>query len=68
MGTSTDDDQDGDIIDASCFTAGDKVAIQAWFGSYIFTDKSGRTASGPTFPPAEALEVTSGYFRFIERK
>jgi hypothetical protein len=48
-GTSTDDDQDGDVIDASCFTAGDKVAIQAWFGSYVFTDKSGKTASGPTF-------------------
>lgn len=48
-GTSTDDDQDGDIINASCFTAGDKVAIQAWFGSYYFTNKSGRTASGPTF-------------------
>jgi hypothetical protein len=27
-GTSTDDDHDGDIIDASCFTS-DKVAIQA---------------------------------------
>jgi hypothetical protein len=44
--TSTDDDQDGDIIDASCFTAGNKVAIQAWFGSYIFTNKSGKTAFG----------------------
>lgn len=48
-GTSTDDDQDGDTIDACCFTPGDKVAIQAWFGSYIFRDKSGKTASGPTF-------------------
>lgn len=48
-GTSTDDDQDGDIIDASCFNPGDKVAVQAWFGSYVFTDKSGKTASGPTF-------------------
>lgn len=48
-GTSTDDDQDGDTIDASCFTTGDKVAIQAWFGSYVFTDKAGKTASGPTF-------------------
>jgi hypothetical protein len=48
-GTSTDDDQDGDIIDASYFTAGDKVAVQAWFGSYVFTDRSRRTASGPTF-------------------
>lgn len=48
-GTSTDDDQDGDTIDASCFTTGDKVAIQAWFGSYVFTDKAGKTASRPTF-------------------
>ena len=48
-GTSTDDDQDGDIIDASCFTAGDKVAVQVWFGSYVFKDKAGKTASGPTF-------------------
>lgn len=48
-GTSTDDDQDGDTIDASCFTAGDKVAIQAWFSSYVFTDKSRKTASGLTF-------------------
>jgi hypothetical protein len=48
-GTSTDDDQDGDTIDASCFATGDKVAIQAWFGSYIFTNKSGKIASGPTF-------------------
>jgi hypothetical protein len=31
--TTTDDDQDGDNIDASRFTAGDRVAIQAWFGS-----------------------------------
>lgn len=28
-GTSTDGDRDGDIIVDSCFTAGDKVAIQA---------------------------------------
>ncbi len=47
--TSTDDDHDGDTIDASCFTAGNKVAIQAWFGSYVFTDRSGKTASEPTF-------------------
>jgi hypothetical protein len=48
-GTSTDDEQDGEFIEASCFTAGDKVAVQAWFGSYAFTDKSGKAASGPTF-------------------
>jgi hypothetical protein len=44
-----DDDQDGDNIDASRFTAGDKVAVQAWFGSYVFTNKSGKAMSGPTF-------------------
>jgi hypothetical protein len=59
-GTSTDDDQDGDIIDASCFTAGDKVAIQAWFGSYIFTDKSGKTASGPTFRLLKLWRLQAG--------
>ncbi|RFU24935.1 hypothetical protein B7463_g11397, partial [Scytalidium lignicola] len=48
-GTSTDDDHDDDIIDASCFTGGDKVAIRAWFGSYVFTDKAGKIASGPAF-------------------
>ena len=32
-GTTTDDDQDGGDIDASRFTAGDMVAVQAWFGS-----------------------------------
>ena len=47
--TTTDDDQDGDDIDASRFTAGDKVAVQAWFSSYFFTNKSGKTVSGPTF-------------------
>ncbi|KFY67929.1 hypothetical protein V496_01337 [Pseudogymnoascus sp. VKM F-4515 (FW-2607)] len=48
-GTTTDDDQDGNDIDASRFTAGDKVAVQAWFGSYVFTNKSRKTVSGPTF-------------------
>jgi hypothetical protein len=48
-GTTTDNDQDSNSIDASRFTAGDKVAVQAWFGSYIFTNKSGKTVSGPTF-------------------
>jgi hypothetical protein len=59
-GTSTDDDQDGDTIDASCFTAGDKVAIQAWFGSYVFTDKSGKTASGPTFRLLKLWRLQAG--------
>ncbi|KAH8595120.1 hypothetical protein B0O99DRAFT_710389 [Bisporella sp. PMI_857] len=48
-GTTTNDDQDGDSIDASRFAAGDKVAVQAWFGSYVFTSKSGKTMSGPSF-------------------
>ena len=59
-GTSTDDDNDGDIIDASCFTAGDKVAIQAWFGSYVFTDKSKKTVSGPTFRLLKIWRLQAG--------
>jgi hypothetical protein len=59
-GTSTDDDQDGDIIDPSCFAAGDKVAIQAWFGSYVFTDRSGKTASGPTFRLLKLWRLQAG--------
>ena len=48
-GKTTDDDQDGDAIDASRLTSGDIVAVQAWFGSYVFINKSGKTISGPTF-------------------
>jgi hypothetical protein len=59
-GTSIDDDQDGDITDASCFTAGDKVAIQAWFGSYVFTDRSRKTASGPTFRLLKIWRLQAG--------
>jgi hypothetical protein len=59
-GTSTDDDEDGDIIDASCFTAGDKVAVQAWFGSYSFQDRSGKTASGPTFRLLKLWRLQAG--------
>jgi hypothetical protein len=59
-GTSTDDDQDGENIDASCFTAGDKVAIQVWFGSYVFTDRSGKTASGPTFRLLKLWRLQAG--------
>jgi hypothetical protein len=59
-GTTTDDDQDGDNIDASHFTAGDKVAIQAWFGSYVFTNKSGKTASGPTFRLLKLWRLQAG--------
>lgn len=46
---TTDNDQDSDNIDASQFTTRDKVAIQVWFGSYTFMNKSGKTVSGPTF-------------------
>ena len=59
-GSSTDDNQDGDTIEASCFTPGNKVAIQAWFGSYIFTDKSGKTASGPTFRLQKLWRLQAG--------
>ncbi|KAF8849526.1 hypothetical protein BDZ45DRAFT_809912 [Acephala macrosclerotiorum] len=59
-GTTTDDDQDGDDIDASRFTAGDKVAVQAWFGSYVFTNKSGKTVSGPTFRLLKLWRLQAG--------
>ncbi len=59
-GTTTDDDQDGDNIDASRFTAGDKIAVQAWFGSYVFTNKSGKTVSGPTFRLLKLWRLQAG--------
>ena len=59
-GATTDDDQDGDDIDASRFTAGDKVAVQAWFGSYVFTNKSGKTISGPTFRLLKLWRLQAG--------
>ena len=59
-GKTTDDDQDGDAIDASRFTAGDKVAVQAWFGSYVFTNKSGKTVSGPTFRLLKLWRLQAG--------
>jgi hypothetical protein len=42
-GTSTTDTDDGPIISASVFTAGDKVAVQVWFGSYNFNNRTGLT-------------------------
>ncbi|RFU24295.1 hypothetical protein B7463_g12046, partial [Scytalidium lignicola] len=42
-GTSTTDTDDGPALSASAFTAGDKVAVQAWFGSYNFNNRSGLT-------------------------
>ncbi|CZR55588.1 uncharacterized protein PAC_05476 [Phialocephala subalpina] len=42
-GTSTTDADDGPTLAASAFTAGDKVAVQVWFGSYNFNDRSGPT-------------------------
>lgn len=59
-GTTTDDDQDGDGIDASRFAAGDKVAVQAWFGSYVFTNKSGKTVSGPSFRLLKLWRLQAG--------
>jgi hypothetical protein len=59
-GTTTDDDQDGDDIDASRFAAGDKVAVQAWFGSYVFTNKSRKTISGPTFRLLKLWRLQAG--------
>lgn len=59
-GTTTDDEQDGDYIDASRFTTGDKVAVQAWFGSYVFTNKSGKTVSGPTFRLLKLWRMQAG--------
>jgi hypothetical protein len=55
-GTITDDDD----IDASRFTAGDMVAVQAWFGSYVFTNKSGKTVSGPTFRLLKLWRLRAG--------
>ncbi|KAH8798655.1 hypothetical protein F5884DRAFT_813435 [Xylogone sp. PMI_703] len=59
-GTSTDDDYDGDHLDASRFMSGDKVAVQVWFGSYMFTDRSGKTASGPTFRLVKLWRLQAG--------
>jgi hypothetical protein len=59
-GTTTDDDQDGDELDASRFTAGDKVAVQVWFGSYVFTNKAGKTVSGPTFRLLKLWRLQAG--------
>jgi hypothetical protein len=59
-GITTDDDQDSDGIDASRFATGDKVAVQAWFGSYVFTNKSGKTVSGPTFRLLKVWRLQAG--------
>ncbi|KAH9203129.1 hypothetical protein DL95DRAFT_472680 [Leptodontidium sp. 2 PMI_412] len=40
-GTSTTDEDDGPTLAASAFGAGDKVAVQVWFGVYHFKDRSG---------------------------
>ena len=39
-GTSTTDTDDGPKLATSAFTAGDKVAVQVWFGSYNFNNKA----------------------------
>lgn len=42
-GTSTTDTNDGPPLPASAFTAGDKVAVQVWFGTYNFNNRTGPT-------------------------
>lgn len=59
-GRTIDDDQDGDNIDAARFTAGDRVAVQVWLGSYVFTNKSGKTVSGPTFRLLKIWRLQAG--------
>ncbi len=59
-GTTTDDDHDGTDIDAARFAKGDRVAVQAWFGSYVFTNKSGKTVSGPTFRLLKVWRLQAG--------
>jgi hypothetical protein len=59
-GTTSDDDQDGDDIDTSRFATSDKVAVKAWFGSYVFTNKSGKTVSGPTFRLLKLWRLQAG--------
>jgi hypothetical protein len=39
---------------------GDRVAVQAWFGSYVFTNKSGKTVSGPTFRLLKLWRLQAG--------
>jgi hypothetical protein len=41
--TLTTDEDDGPKLEASVFTPGGKLAVQVWFGSYKFTDKSKET-------------------------
>ena len=59
-GGTTDDDQDGDSIEAFRFAVGDKVAVQAWFGSYVFTNRSGKTVCGPTFRLLKLWRLQAG--------
>lgn len=59
-GKAMDDDQDGDTIEASRFATGDMVAVQAWFGTYTFTNKSGKTVSGPTFRLQKIWRLQAG--------
>jgi hypothetical protein len=42
-GTSTTGVDDGPTLAASASTTGDKVAVQVWFGSYNFNNRSGPT-------------------------
>jgi hypothetical protein len=42
-GTFTTDTHDGPSLAASAFTTGDKVAVQVWFGTYNFNNRTGPT-------------------------
>ena len=61
-GITIDDEQDGDDGGAFRFAMGDKVAVQARFGSYVFTKRSGKAVSGPMVPAVEAVEVAGLVF------
>jgi hypothetical protein len=54
-GTSTTDNDDGPALAASAFAAGDKVAVQVWFGIYSFNDRS-----GPTFKLLKLWKLQTG--------
>ncbi|KAH7363975.1 hypothetical protein BKA65DRAFT_545881 [Rhexocercosporidium sp. MPI-PUGE-AT-0058] len=59
-GTSTTDTDDGPILAASAFTAGDKVAVQVWFGCYNFNNRS-----GPTFRLLKLWKLQPGVSGYL---
>jgi hypothetical protein len=56
-GTSTTDTDDGPPLPASAFTTGDKVAVQVWFGTYNFNNRT-----GPTFRLLKLWRLQPGAF------